>query len=198
MGSLSLLQGIFPTQESNQGLLYCRWILYQLSYQGSPLFIHNGVLLYVLFCNLPFSFFWSYYVTLIYLIELTLPSSVHGVWMYSLGNHSWFTELFLLLLSLSVVFYSLWLLLRCFWFSTFTHSTGRNVLDHQCVSVRVQSCPTLCGPVDCSPPGSSVRGIFQARILEWVAIPYSRRSSQPRDRTCVSGVFCIGRWVLYH
>ena len=123
---------------------------------------------------------------------------VSMVWTYSLGNHSWFTELFLLLLSLSVVLYSLWLFLRCFWFSTFTHSTGRNVLDHRCVSVRVQSCPTLCGPVDCSPPGSSVRGIFQARILEWVAIPYSRRSSQPRDQTCVSGVFCIGRWVLYH
>ena len=46
-----------------------------------------------------------------------------------------------------------------------------------------QSCPTLCDPVDCSPPGSSVRGILQARTLEWVAIPFSRGSSQPRDRT---------------
>ena len=44
-----------------------------------------------------------------------------------------------------------------------------------------QSCPTLCDPVDCSLPGSSVLGILQARILEWVAIPFSRRSSQPRD-----------------
>ena len=41
--------------------------------------------------------------------------------------------------------------------------------------------PTLCQPMDCSPPGSSVHGIFQARILEWVAISFSRRSSQPRD-----------------
>ena len=40
-----------------------------------------------------------------------------------------------------------------------------------------QLCPTLCDPRDCSPPGSSVHGIFQARILEWVAISYSRRSS---------------------
>ena len=56
-GNLSILQRIFSTQESNQGLLYCRWILYQLGYQRSPLFIHNGVLLYVLFCNLPFSSF---------------------------------------------------------------------------------------------------------------------------------------------
>ena len=42
--------------------------------------------------------------------------------------------------------------------------------------------------MDCSPPGSSVRGIFQVRILEWVAISFSRRSSRPRDRTCVSRV----------
>ena len=44
-----------------------------------------------------------------------------------------------------------------------------------------QSCPTLCDPMDCSPPGSSVLGIFQARILEWVAIPLSRGSSWPRS-----------------
>ena len=49
-----------------------------------------------------------------------------------------------------------------------------------------QSCLTLCDPMDCSPPGSSVHGILQARILEWVAISFSRRSSQSRDRTCVS------------
>ena len=41
--------------------------------------------------------------------------------------------------------------------------------------------PTLCDPVDCSPAGFSVRGILQARILEWVAIPFSRGSSQPRE-----------------
>ena len=49
-----------------------------------------------------------------------------------------------------------------------------------------QSCPTLGDPRDCSPPGSSVHGIFQARILEWVAISFSRGSSWPRDRTQVS------------
>ena len=42
-------------------------------------------------------------------------------------------------------------------------------------------CPTLCDPMDCSPPGSSVREILQASILEWVAIPFFRGSSQPRD-----------------
>ena len=49
-----------------------------------------------------------------------------------------------------------------------------------------QSCLTLGESVDCSPPGSSVHGIFQARILEWVAIPFFRGSSQPRDRPQVS------------
>ena len=46
-----------------------------------------------------------------------------------------------------------------------------------------QSCPTLCDPVDCTLPGSSVHGIFQAIVLEWIAISFSRGSSQPRDRT---------------
>ena len=50
----------------------------------------------------------------------------------------------------------------------------------------LQSCPTLCNPMDCSPPGSSVHGILQARVLEWVAISFSRGSSPPRDRTQVS------------
>ena len=82
VGSLSVLQRIFPTQESNWGLLHCRWILYQLSY-------------------LQFS---------------------------------------------SIA----------------------------------QSCPTLCDPMDSSLPGFSVRGIFQATVLEWVAISFSRGSSRPR------------------
>ena len=49
-----------------------------------------------------------------------------------------------------------------------------------------QSCPTLCDPMDCSLSGSSVHGIFQARVLEWVAISFSRGSSRPRNRTRVS------------
>ena len=55
-----------------------------------------------------------------------------------------------------------------------------------------QSCPTFCNPMDCSPPGSRVHGILQARILKWIAIPFSRGSSQPRDWTqvsCIAGGF---------
>ena len=51
-----------------------------------------------------------------------------------------------------------------------------------------QSCPTLCHPVDCSPPGFSLQGLLQARILEWVVISFSRGSSQPRDQTWVSHI----------
>ena len=55
----------------------------------------------------------------------------------------------------------------------------------------------FCDPMDCSPPGSSVRGISQARILEWVAISSFRGSSSPRDWICVSSVPYIGRGILY-
>ena len=64
--------------------------------------------------------------------------------------------------------------------------------------VSTQLCLTLCNPIDCSLPGSSVHGIFQARILEWVAMPSSRGSSQPRDLTCISRISCISRWILCH
>ena len=56
----------------------------------------------------------------------------------------------------------------------------------------------FCDPIDCSLPGFSVPGIFQARILDWVAISYSRGSSWPRDQTLTSWVSYIGRWVLHH
>ena len=62
----------------------------------------------------------------------------------------------------------------------------------------VQSSLTLCNPMDGSLPGSSVHEILQARILEWIAMPSSRGSSQPRDQTCVSYISCIGRQLLYH
>ena len=60
----------------------------------------------------------------------------------------------------------------------------------------LQSCPTLRDPMDCSLPGSSVCGILQAKILEWVAMPSSRGSFQPRDRTHDCYVSCLGRQVL--
>ena len=60
----------------------------------------------------------------------------------------------------------------------------------------LQSYPTLCNPMDCSPSGSSVHGILQARILRWVAISSSRASSQPKDQTHIPSVSCTGRQVV--
>ena len=62
-----------------------------------------------------------------------------------------------------------------------------NSLINQVAAVKsLQSCPTLCDPIDGSPSGSAVPRILQARTLEWVAIPFSRGSTQPRDQTLVS------------
>ena len=64
-----------------------------------------------------------------------------------------------------------------------------------CCWLVAQSCLTVCDPMHCNPPKYSVHGILKARILGWVAISFSRGSSQPMHRTWVS---CIGRWILYH
>ena len=62
----------------------------------------------------------------------------------------------------------------------------------------LQSCTILFDPLDCSLPFFSVHGVLTARLLEWVAMPFCRGSSWPRDRSCVSYVSCIGRQVLDH
>ena len=67
-------------------------------------------------------------------------------------------------------------------------------ITYTCIYLVSQSCPTLCHPMDCSLPGSSVHGISRARILECITISFSRGSSRPRDQTCVS---CIGMQILY-
>ena len=70
----------------------------------------------------------------------------------------------------------------------------------QCMKVKsecevAQSCPTLSEPMDCSLPGSSIHGIFQAKVLKWVAMPSSRGSSQSRDRTQVSHIVGGGEGI---
>ena len=65
-----------------------------------------------------------------------------------------------------------------------------------CVCAQSLSCVQFfCDPMNRSPPGSSARGIFQARILELVVISSPRGASRPRDQTCLS---FIGKWILYH
>ena len=72
--------------------------------------------------------------------------------------------------------------------ATLLMSVASNLAEWFCCCLVAKSCPTLCDPMDCSLPGSSVHGISQARILEWFAISYSRGSSKLRDQTHVSYV----------
>ena len=145
VGSLSLLQRIFPTQGSNPGLLHSRWILYQLSYQGSPKKnrTRTKAKLYMV------TGFWG------------LPSpgslwikSVHWIysWVCRSPNKNETVIFFLLLFS------SHWVLSWLF-----------------------------CYPMDCSPTGSSVRGIFQARTLEWVAISIITTVAKRKSSSLWSG-----------
>ena len=81
----------------------------------------------------------------------------------------------------------------------FTHSVSR-LFCCFCIpfSSVTQSCLTLCDPMDSSPPGSSVHGILQARMLDWVAIPFSRAASQSRGWTCTSCISCIAGRFFTH
>ena len=81
---------------------------------------------------------------------------------------------------LSHGFITLWLLLT--YISAYLHVRAKSL----------QSCLTLCDPMDCGPPSSSIYGILQARILKWVAMPSSRGSSWPKDGTC--GFLCLLQW----
>ena len=85
--------------------------------------------------------------------------------------------------------------LEYFQFLIYSNSVAINI--GMKVKVKAQSCPTLCDPMDCNLPGSSIHGIFQARILELVAISFSRRSSSPRDQTWVSRIVdrCFIVWA---
>ena len=87
----------------------------------------------------------------------------------------------------------LWIIFH--FFSLLLYHLNGNVSYILCLlcAKLLQSCPALCNPVDWSPPGSSVHRILQARILEWVVIPITRGSSQPREQTHVSSISCFGR-----
>ena len=73
-----------------------------------------------------------------------------------------------------------------------SENTQASLAHGESEMLAAQSCPTLCNPMDCSLPGSSVHGMLQVRILEWVAMPFSKGSSWPRDRTWIS--HSVGRF----
>ena len=81
-----------------------------------------------------------------------------------------------------------------FWIKQTIEAVWRLYMSAQLLKL----CLTLCDPMDCSLPGSSVHGIIQARILERFAMPFSWGSSHPRQQTSITFISCVGRWVLYH
>ena len=83
----------------------------------------------------------------------------------------------------------------CVWYSSREYS---NISIHWWLVFCALLCLALSDPTGCSLPGFSVHGIFQARILEWVAISFSKEESRPRDRTHVSCISCIDRWILHY
>ena len=116
---------------------------------------------------------------------------VNGSMLFSCYIEIWLTNKSCIYLGCTT-----WFFKRCkrWWFNIHKHCDMINPV----VKVKVlvaQSCLTLCDPMDYNLPGSSVHGIPQARILEWVASSFSRGPYWPRDGTCVS---YIGRWILYH
>ena len=169
VGSLSLLQGIFPTQGSNPGLLYCRQILYKLSHKGSP-----RILEWVAY---PFS--------------SRSSQSRNRTGVSSIAGRS-FTN---------------WAMREVLWRNICSHFNYFLRIDFQKWNYRSKAMilythrhiyikSKLLGPpiiMGCNLSGFSVHGILQAKILEWVAMPSFRGSSWPRDQTCIFYVSCISR-----
>ena len=115
-------------------------------------------------------------------------STLNVLWAYTFISRIHLLKFtYLYLLSLIYAWYYMHISLAFMWclldrLSVNFQYLPNPVLDTSCLCTKLlQSCPTLCNPVDHNPPGSSVRGILQARILEWVATPFSRGSSRPRD-----------------
>ena len=116
-----------------------------------------------------------------------IPHTVHvGQWLFWLSYHPFIGSLFHvttgkhLISRDSSLFLFLWV--TSFWFK----SGSLYLIGGTCVCAKsLWSCLTHCDPMDCRLPGSSLHGILQTRILEWVAVPSSKGSSWPRDQTCV-------------
>ena len=88
--------------------------------------------------------------------------------------------------------------LKCPYFGWCINDSTVKKKNRNAFVLPLQSYPTLCNPMDCSPSGPSVHGTLQAKTLEWVAMPSSAGSFQLRDWTWISYFSCTGRWVLYH
>ena len=192
VGSLSLLQGIFLIQEFNRDLLHCR-ILYQLSYQGNYIYICVCVCVCVCVCihihiyNTYINIYKTLDCSCIFFSSVQFSIVAQSCPSLQPLAHTIPQQFILLICTQGTEYFTLAFLEFEVW---------KEMLD--IASMLSHFSLTLCDLMGYSPPGSSICGIFQARILEWVAMPSSRGSSQPRDQTCISYVSYTGRWDLYH
>ena len=170
VGSLSLLQGIFPTQGSNPGLPHCRWILYQLSYKGSP-HLHKPEGIRTNTSPSPRTGSWVSFLS----GHPGAPEEENGmarvVGMSDFSFYILFLDNVFIIWSHSSMVLNVSQVLK--YLVPLTHiplEESANILLGEGWKWKkvAQSCRTLCDPMDCSLPGSSVHGIFQARIPEWV------------------------------
>ena len=134
-------------------------------------------------------------VLLLQRLVLAVSSLWECSFPYPYGLLSHFLLVSAQILAFLAILYKIVILYPSYTALVFLHSNYHFLCAH---AKLLQSCWTHCNPIVCSPLGSSVYGILQARILEWVAMVSSRGSSQPRDESYVSYISCIGRWVLYH
>ena len=134
-------------------------------------------------------------VLLLQRLVLAVSSLWECSFPYPYGLLSHFLLVSAQILAFLAILYKIAILYPSYTALVFLHSSYHFLCAH---AKLLRSCWTHCNPIVCSPPGSSVYGILQARILGWVAMVSSRGSSQPRDQTYISYISCIGRWVLYH
>ena len=181
VGGLSLFQGIFPTQGSDQDLLHCRWILYQLSCQGS--WYTNSEKSER---EIKESITFTIATKRIKYLGINLSKETKELYMKNYKT----------LMKEIKDDISRWRDIPCSWvgginivkIAILANAICRfNVAAAAATAKSLQSSPTLCDRIDGSPPGSSVYGIFQPRILEWSAIAFPKIQSSPYQIT--NGIF---------
>ena len=150
------------------------WVFIPEKWKLKLIHIFRSLLIRAKKWSQPRSFNW-------WMVKQTVAHPNHGILCSNKKEHHWY------------IHRPDWIFRALCWVDKANPQGLHTVWFYSCCFLVAQSCLTLCDRMDCSPPGSSVHGILQTRILEWVAMLSFRGSSQPRDRTRISCVSSIGR-----